>query len=116
MMHHRTWQRIIDTELYGNTYRLSEYATDLTDGIFKADLRRKVNYRRQNLQTEYVNRLTTAMRHDDYSHVSKAEAFRQLQAINKMLSGSIHRILLRKGTEITSSTSSSRPWMTNLRY
>ncbi|MEQ9467307.1 MAG: zinc-dependent metalloprotease [Ekhidna sp.] len=85
MMHARTWQRIIDTEMYGNTYKLSEYATDMTDGIFSEDISGSVNYRRQNLQTEYVNRLVGILMGDEYNHVSKAESFRQLKSIDKML-------------------------------
>ena len=85
MIHPTTWQRIIDTEMYGNEYRLSEYTTDMTTGIFKEDISSSVNYKRQNLQTEYVTRLSSVMKDGNYSHVSKAEAFRQLKAIDKML-------------------------------
>ena len=85
MMHATTWLRIVDTEMYGNSYKLSEYANDMTNGIFKDDISGSVNYRRQNLQTEYVTRLAGIMKNDGYNHVSRAEAFRQLKSIEKML-------------------------------
>lgn len=86
LMHSVTWKRMIDSELYGNSYKLSEFASDLTDAIFKDDLNGKVNYKRQNLQTEYVSRLATAMKSDDYNYVGKAQAFNQLTTIDGLLS------------------------------
>jgi hypothetical protein len=86
MLHQNKWQRIVDSEQYGNKYSLTEYATDLTNGIFKADLNGAVNYQRQNLQTEYLIGLTDILESKNYNHVSKAVAFNQINAIQKMLS------------------------------
>ena len=52
-----TLDRLTDSSAYGNTYSTNEMITDLTDGIFKADINSEVNFIRQNLQTLYVRRL-----------------------------------------------------------
>ena len=57
ILHPNTLQRIIDSELYGNTYTLSEFMTDLNESIFMSDLKTDVNTFRQNLQAVYVTRL-----------------------------------------------------------
>lgn len=57
LMHPSTLQRIVDSEEYGNTYTLDLVMTDLTDAIFKADLKTDVNAQRQNLQIMYVEQL-----------------------------------------------------------
>ena len=56
-MHPNTLQRIIDSELYGNRYSLSEFMGDLNSAIFQADLSTDINTFRQNLQAVYVTRL-----------------------------------------------------------
>ena len=53
--------RILDSGLYGNTYDLAEYMGDLTESIFKADLRTSVNTYRQGLQLMYVEALIAAL-------------------------------------------------------
>ena len=57
LLHPNTLQRIIDSELYGNQYKLTEFMTDLNDAIFKADINTNINTFRQNLQAVYVTRL-----------------------------------------------------------
>ena len=57
IMHPNTLQRIIDSELYGNRYSLSEFMGDLNSAIFQADLSTDINTFRQNLQAVYVIRL-----------------------------------------------------------
>lgn len=57
LLHPNVLKRIVDSELYGNTYTLDKYMTDLTDAVFKADLRKGVNSFRQNLQVMYVQAL-----------------------------------------------------------
>jgi hypothetical protein len=53
--------RILDSGLYGNTYDLAEYMDDLTESVFKADLRTSVNTYRQGLQLMYVEALIAAL-------------------------------------------------------
>ena len=57
LLHPNTLQRIVDSELYGNEYRLTEYMSDLNDAMFKADKNGNINTFRQNLQATYVTRL-----------------------------------------------------------
>ncbi|MGB0931933.1 MAG: zinc-dependent metalloprotease [Chitinophagales bacterium] len=85
LMHDNVLQRLTDSEMYGNKYSLSEMMTDLTDGIFKADLRTSVNTIRQNLQVEYVNRLANIVKSQKgYDHTSKAMAHYELKRIEQM--------------------------------
>jgi len=57
IMHPNTLQRIIDSELYGNQYSLSQFMGDLNNAMFKVDISSDVNSFRQNLQAVYVTRL-----------------------------------------------------------
>jgi hypothetical protein len=57
ILHPNTMQRITNTRLYGNTYSVADVMSDLTKGIFDADMNGNVNVYRQNLQTIYVNAL-----------------------------------------------------------
>ncbi len=50
-------QRMVDSELYGNKYSLSEMMSDLNDAIFLADARTSVSSMRQNLQMVYTEML-----------------------------------------------------------
>ena len=82
-MHPRVLQRITDATEYGNTYRLDEYMDDLTDAIFKADLRSSVNTVRQQLQIEYVKRLITVLDPEKkYDTVAQTMALATLKLIN----------------------------------
>jgi hypothetical protein len=78
-------KRIVDIQLIGNTYSLTEMMRELTDGIFKADAAGNVNSFRQNLQLEYVNMLISAMKSDAYVYQAKSTALAQLKAIKTMM-------------------------------
>jgi hypothetical protein len=83
-----TQQRILNTEHYGNTYKLAEMMNDLTDAIFKADLNGNVNTFRQNLQIEYVSRLLGIAGLDKpsvYVYPAQSVALYQLNQIRRML-------------------------------
>lgn len=85
LLHQNTLQRMIDSELYGNQYKLSEFMIDLTNSIFKDDLGKSVNSMRQNLQTEYVLYLSRIMvKSSTYQHVAQAMAFSELNRIKRM--------------------------------
>ncbi|WP_025742244.1 zinc-dependent metalloprotease [Aquimarina pacifica] len=73
LLHHNTLQRIIDSELYGNTYTLSEFMTDLNNAIFAADSSGSINTYRQNLQSEYVKKLISILEHPEQETFSKIE-------------------------------------------
>ena len=57
IMHPNTLQRISDSELYGNQYKLSSFMTDLNNAMFKPDVYGSINSFRQNLQAVYTKRL-----------------------------------------------------------
>lgn len=83
-------QRLIDSELYGNKYKLNDMMTDLTNAIFKADAATAVNVYRQNLQADYVNSLITAAGLADkgkspYGYIGQAAALSQLMSIKAQL-------------------------------
>lgn len=87
LLHENTFQRILDSELYGNEYKLSEFLPDLTDAIFQDDLNAGVSTMRQNLQIEYCQRLLSIV--DDsssFAHASKALVYDEIQSIKKQLS------------------------------
>jgi len=87
ILHVNTLQRISDSELYGNKYSLSEYMADLNDAIFKADAYKSVNSFRQNLQIEYVKRLSGIIdAKSAYTNMAKSMALYNLKSIKKMAS------------------------------
>jgi hypothetical protein len=74
ILHQNTLQRIVDSQLYGNSYSLSEFMTDLNNAVFASDLAGNVNTFRQNLQVEYVKRLISISVSKDYMHNVKSMA------------------------------------------
>ncbi|MBP0902325.1 zinc-dependent metalloprotease [Mariniflexile gromovii] len=87
LLHYNTLQRISDSELYGNAYKLSAFMTDLNNAIFKADINGTVNSFRQNLQLEYTNMLTamlTGKLSSSYSNTAKSMALYNLKNIRTM--------------------------------
>ena len=96
ILHYNTLQRIVDSELYGNTYDIGEYMTDLNNGIFKADIYGNVNTFRQNLQVEYVNMLIeilTGKSNGRYGNVSKSMVLYNIKKIKKMAANSNGNII-----------------------
>ncbi|HLT52591.1 MAG TPA: zinc-dependent metalloprotease, partial [Flavobacteriaceae bacterium] len=87
LLHPNTLQRITDSELYGNAYKLSTFMADLNDAIFKADIYGSVNSFRQNLQVEYTNALIAMLvgnQENRYDNNSKAMALYNLNKIKAM--------------------------------
>ena len=87
LLHPNTTQRITDSELYGNKYKLSEMMTDLNNAIFKADIYSNVNSFRQNLQLEYTSMLIGALtgkQSSRYTHAAKSMALYNLKNIRRM--------------------------------
>ena len=68
LVHPNVLMRILDSGLYGNTYDLSSCMDDLTEAIFKADLRTSVNTYRQGLQLMHVKALIKSL--DDKSRLN----------------------------------------------
>ena len=86
----RVQTRITDSRTYGNEYALTEMMSDLTSAIFDADARGNVNSFRQNLQLEYVNRLSaivTDPTNAPYDYISRSAALASLRSIQSKLAG-----------------------------
>jgi hypothetical protein len=89
ILHPNTLQRITDSELYGNKYKLSMFMTDLNAAIFKADIYGNVNSFRQNLQISYTNMLIdmlTGKQSGRFTNNAKSMALYNLKQIKNMAS------------------------------
>ncbi|MFM7771001.1 MAG: zinc-dependent metalloprotease [Bacteroidota bacterium] len=91
LLHPNVLTRIVDSEVYGNTYTLDEVLSDLTNAIFEADLKSDVNTARQNLQIEYVNRLVQCFENKSgYDHASVSMMKAELKRIEKFETGNVN--------------------------
>lgn len=82
-----TMQRITNSRLYGNQYSLADVMSDLTKGIFDADMQTNVNVYRQYLQNAFVKGLIQiAGDNTPVDDVSKAAARYTLKKIKTRLS------------------------------
>ena len=91
ILHPAVQMRMTDTALYGNEYSLELMMSELTNGIFEADIKRDVNSYRRNLQTEYVEQLIKISgleKASSYDHLAKAAALYELNKIQRMVDNS----------------------------
>ena len=89
IMHPNTLQRLSDSELYGNQYKLSTFMSDLNDMMFKPDVSGSINSFRQNLQAVYVKRLVamiTGNTSNRFSVASQSMAIHNLNNIKTWVS------------------------------
>jgi hypothetical protein len=90
LMHPTVLKRVTDSRLYGNEYDLSSVIRDLTNAVFRADLRTNVNSFRQNLQLDYVGRLLAMVTGDSkatFDNVTQSTALHNLRQIEGLLEG-----------------------------
>lgn len=88
LLHPIVMTRVSDTRLYGNEYPLMDLMGDLTTAIFQVDRHGDVNTFRQNLQAEYLSRLSTIVREEEaveYDHLSRSAAMANLLQIRGIL-------------------------------
>ena len=86
LLHRSVMNRINDSALYGNEYKLDQVLAELTDAIFEDDARKNVESFRQNLQVEYVNRLIGIFKKPDgHHHINQSLSRYYLTQIKKML-------------------------------
>ena len=87
IFHPTTMQRITNSRLYGNQYSIAEVMSDITGGIFSADLKTNVNVYRQYLQTNFVKGLLNIQdpKTSMYDDVAKAAALNTLRKIKAMV-------------------------------
>ena len=75
LLHPNVLQRITNSSLYGNEYKLPEYMIDLSKSIFQSDMNGNVTTVRQNLQISFINRLLSIIgEKSKYDNVSKTSA------------------------------------------
>ena len=89
IMHPNTLQRLSNSELYGNKYKLSSFMTDLNNMMFKPDVYGSVNSFRQNLQAVYTKRLInmiTGRASNRFSTAAKSMAIYNLKNIKTWVS------------------------------
>ena len=87
ILHPNTLQRMVDSELYGNEYKLSQFMVDLNNSIFSVDKTGNVNSFRQNLQLEYTKMLIEVIggkRAARYPYQARSMALYNLQQIQKI--------------------------------
>ena len=87
LLHPVVLKRLQDSRLYGNEYTPAMMLNDLTEAVFAADAKGNVNSYRQNLQREYVNRLSAMLKNTGNSdqHSAQALARYQLSEISERL-------------------------------
>jgi len=98
VLHPNTTQRIIDSELYGNKYKLSIMMTDLNNAIFKSDATGNVNSFRQNIQVEYTKKLIAMVvgpKSKKYVSAAQSMAVYNLKQVQKMASSTVGNISTR---------------------
>jgi hypothetical protein len=83
ILHPTTMLRITNSRLYGNQYSVADVLTDLTTGIFAADLKTNVNVYRQYLQSNYVKSLLSMVdsKSGMYDDMAKAAALYTVRKI-----------------------------------
>ena len=105
LLHPKVLKRISDTSIYGNEYRINEFISDLTKAIYVDDTRGDVNTFRQNVQTEYVQRLIKILKPsntDTYGHHTQATIYKTLKNIKSFT---------RKQSGVSHSTAAHREYV-----
>lgn len=87
--HPNTLQRISNSELYGNKYKLATYMTDLNNMMFKQDVYGTINSFRQNLQAAYTKgliKIISGKSNNRYPIAAKSMAIYNLKNIKNWVS------------------------------
>ena len=85
LTHTETQRRILDSSLYGNELPLSEVMHTLSLGIFTGDDASGPTTQRQNLQSEYTDRLLRMTNNDNYLPAAQSIAFAEIEFIKAQL-------------------------------
>ncbi len=86
LTHVETQRRILDSALYGNEVPLSQVMTTLTLGIFQGDPATGPDSLRQNLQSEYTDRLIRIINSGTYLPAAQAVAFAEIERVKGLVS------------------------------
>ena len=85
LLHYNVLQRLTDSGMYGNDYDVATYMGDLTDAVFKTDLRKSVNTFRQQLQISYTELLIQALDpKTQYDRIAKSVILAELKRIDRI--------------------------------
>lgn len=85
LLNHRVLRRLTDSSLYGNEYYVGEMLRDLTENIFKADLKHNVNSFRRNLQVAYVKLTIKIFKGGQLDALSEGELFTIINSIDRLM-------------------------------
>ena len=85
LTHVETQRRIIDSALYGNKMPLGEVMNVLSKAVLDGDPAEGPDSVRQNLQSEYVDRLIKIVNNSTYLPAAQSVAFSELESIQKRL-------------------------------
>jgi hypothetical protein len=85
LLNQYTLARANRTTLYGNTYSSAGILNDVTSIVFDADIKTDVNLYRQNLQAEYVKKVTGILTKTGHDDPSKAAALSALRTIKEKI-------------------------------
>jgi hypothetical protein len=95
IMHPSTLQRLSNSEMYGNQYKLSTFMNDLDKAMFIPDVNGSISTTRQNLQAVYVKRLigmVTGRTASRFSISSKSMAIYNLKRVRTWVSNNTGNI------------------------
>lgn len=95
IMHPSTLQRMSNSEMYGNQYKLSTFMNDLNKAMFLPDVNGSINTTRQNLQAVYVKRLigmVTGRTAGRFSIASQSMAIYNLKRVRTWVSNNTGNI------------------------
>lgn len=85
LLHLETQRRILDSGLYGNQVPLADVLRLITQGIFMGDAATGPDTLRQNLQTDYLDRLLRIVNTPSWPPAAQSGAFAEIEFIRTQL-------------------------------
>ena len=85
LMHADTQKRILDSALYGNEVPLTQVMGSLTEAIYTGDAATGPSSLRQDLQSEYLERLLRMVNNSNYLPAAQAVAYGEIESIRVKL-------------------------------
>jgi hypothetical protein len=85
LLHLETQRRILDSRLYGNQVPLDQVMSKITAGIFSGDKESGPDTLRQNLQSDYLERLLRIVNNPAWPPAAQAAAYAEVESIQSLL-------------------------------
>lgn len=85
LLHLETQRRILDSGLYGNQVPLDQVMHKITAGIFSGDKETGPDTLRQNLQSDYLERLLRIVNNAAWPPAAQAAAYAEVESIQSLL-------------------------------